>query len=66
MLIPKICNTKEDYMSLMKNLERYNFHWCCGQKPTDEEVLKEVDYFPVKIYFGNWGPPKSITYSHTV
>ena len=62
----KICNTKEDYIALMKTLEKLGFHWVCGQDPTDETVMvQQVGYFPVKIYFGSWREgSKLITFGH--
>ncbi len=63
----KICRTEKEYLDLMRTLERYNFHWRCGQNPTDPEVLNEIDYFPVKIFFGYWEDgTKKMTYSHNV
>lgn len=63
----KICRTEEEYKGLMKTLEKYRFHWRCGQDPTDEEVLNEIEYFPVKIIFGWWGDgTKKMTYSHSI
>lgn len=63
----KICNTEEEYLGLMRTLERYDFHWQCGQKPTDSNVLNEIGHFPVKVCFGFWGEgSKKITFSHAV
>lgn len=63
----KICNTEEEYLGLMRTLERYDFHWHCGQKPTDPDVLNEIRYFPVKIYFSFLGVgSKKMTFSHAV
>jgi len=57
----KICRTKEDYIGLMKTLEKYKFRWRCGQNPT------EIGFFPVKICFGYWGESsKVLTYSHSI
>ena len=63
----KICKTEEEYRGLMQTLEKYKFHWRCGQTPTDEEVLRDIGYFPVKILFGYWKDgTKRMTYSHSV
>lgn len=61
----KICYTEEEYKGLMQTLEKYKFHWRCGENPTDKEVFEQIGYFPVKIFFGYWeGGTKIMTYSH--
>ena len=65
MIKPKICKSEEEYIGLMKTLEKYGFRWACGQLPTDKTVLSQIEYYPVKICFGAWGDgSKRITYSH--
>lgn len=62
----KIVNNEEEYRGLMKNLERYKFHWASGKNPTDESILLHID-FPVRIIFNPYGGcTKEIAYSHNI
>ena len=63
----KICITQEDYIALMKTLEKLGFRWVDRRSPTDLTVMSEIGCFPVKIYFGGWGlSSKHMTYSYDV
>lgn len=57
----KRINNKEEFLGFMTTLEKYNFHWACGKKPTEGIHFSDWD-FPIYIAFGSNSAPKSIVW----